>query len=124
MVEPVKVLLLFVNEADVWKDVPLYYAIVQRLLHDAGGFQYNDENPALVVGALQSATKKSALEFAEEALFEPLGFEGYEWMHQDPTGIDNEAKLRAAIPDVREMMTEGLTLLLDAELVLDLPQSV
>ena len=43
----------------------------------------------LAVGALQYVTGKGALEFAEEALFRPLDFRNYEWMHQDVSGIDN-----------------------------------
>ena len=31
MTEPVKLLLMFVNEADRWNDAPLYQAIVHRL---------------------------------------------------------------------------------------------
>ena len=31
MIEPVKLLLMFVNETDRWHDAPLYHAIVLRL---------------------------------------------------------------------------------------------
>src|SRR5262249_29775253 len=62
-------------------------ALEQKILD--GGFQYNDATPTLAAAALQYATGKSALEFAEEALFGPLGFQRYEWMHQDGAGIDN-----------------------------------
>ncbi|HEV8316850.1 MAG TPA: DUF190 domain-containing protein [Vicinamibacterales bacterium] len=110
MVEPVKVLLLFVNEADVWKDVPLYYAIVQRLRHleIAGATVLTG---TLSFGHHRRLHHKGLLGISDDRAITILA-------------VDNEAKLRAAIPDVREMMTEGLTLLLDAELVLDLPQSV
>jgi CubicO group peptidase (beta-lactamase class C family) len=52
-------------------------------------FQYNDATPMLAVGALQYASGRRALEFAEDALFRPMGFRNYEWMHQDAAGLDN-----------------------------------
>lgn len=54
-----------------------------------GGFQYNDSTPTIAGGALQYAVKESALQFAEETLFRPMGFRNYEWMHQDASGMDN-----------------------------------
>jgi PII-like signaling protein len=36
------------------------------------------------------------------------------------TAVDDEARLRAVLPEVRAMVDEGLILLLDAELVADL----
>jgi CubicO group peptidase (beta-lactamase class C family) len=53
-----------------------------------GGFQYNDSTPTLAAAALQYGNRKSALELAEEALFSPMGFRNYEWMHQDGAGFD------------------------------------
>ena len=55
----------------------------------AEGFQYNDSTPTLAVGALEYAVHETALEFAEQALFGPLRFRNYEWMHEDAAGIDN-----------------------------------
>lgn len=55
----------------------------------AGGFQYNDSTPTLAVAALQYATGRTAFDFAQEALFGPMGFRNAEWMHQDAAGIDN-----------------------------------
>jgi CubicO group peptidase (beta-lactamase class C family) len=52
-------------------------------------FQYNDVAPMIASGVLAYRCGKSPLEFAEEALFKPLGFRNYEWMHQDPSGNDN-----------------------------------
>jgi CubicO group peptidase (beta-lactamase class C family) len=43
----------------------------------------------LATGLIQYATKKTALEFAEQRLFKPMDFANYEWMHQDPAGVDN-----------------------------------
>jgi CubicO group peptidase (beta-lactamase class C family) len=65
-------------------------ALEQPLLAKPGvSFQYNDVTPMLATGVLQYATGRSALEFAEENLFKPMKFRNYEWMHQDPAGIDN-----------------------------------
>ena len=109
MVEPVKVLLLFVNEADVWHDAPLYYAIVQRLrqLEIAGATVLTG---TLSFGHHRRLHHKGLLGISDDRAITILA-------------VDNEAKLRAALPHIRQMMTEGLTLLLDAELLLDLPQS-
>jgi CubicO group peptidase (beta-lactamase class C family) len=54
-----------------------------------GGFQYNDGTPTLAVAALQYATGETAFDFAEEALFRPMGFRNAEWLHQDATGMDS-----------------------------------
>jgi CubicO group peptidase (beta-lactamase class C family) len=49
---------------------------------------YNDETPVLASGLLSYNSHLSALDFAKEHLFLPLGFKNYEWMHQDPSGIN------------------------------------
>ncbi len=65
------------------------FALEQPLLATPGrAYQYNDVTPALAVGLVQYATGKTALEFAEDRLFGPMGLRNYEWMHQDPSGID------------------------------------
>ena len=33
MTEPVKLLMIFVNESDTWNGTPLYHAVVERLRH-------------------------------------------------------------------------------------------
>ena len=59
------------------------------LANHGRAYQYNDFTPMLATGLIQYATGKSALEFAEESLFRPMAFRNYEWMHQDPSGMDN-----------------------------------
>ena len=67
----------------------LEFALEEDLLKSLGSeHQYNDVTPALASGALSYASGKSAFDFAREHLFEPLGFQNAEWMHQDGTGID------------------------------------
>ena len=105
---PVKVLLLFVNEADTWHNRPLYQAIVERLhqLEIAG------------------ATAQTGL----------MGFGHHMRMHHKglfgiaddrPVTVmvvDEEARLRAIVPELRQMMREGLIVLIDAEVVADEPR--
>jgi hypothetical protein len=104
---PVKVLLLFVNEADLWNDRPLYQAIAERL-HQLD---------------LAGATVQTGL----------MGFGHHMRMHHKGlfgvvddrpvtiTVVDEEAKLRAVLPELRQMVREGLIVLFDAELVADAP---
>jgi CubicO group peptidase (beta-lactamase class C family) len=68
------------------------FALSQPLLPEPGvSFQYTDVAPLVATGMLSYATGKTAFDFGQEALFGPLGFEHHEWMHEDPTGIDNGA---------------------------------
>jgi PII-like signaling protein len=104
---PVKLLLLFVNEADTWHNRPLYQAIVERLhqLEIAG------------------ATAQTGL----------MGFGHHHRMHHKGlfgiaddrpvtiVAVDEEAKLRAVLPELRGMVREGLIVLLNAEVVADTP---
>jgi CubicO group peptidase (beta-lactamase class C family) len=63
------------------------FALEQPVLAAPGrAYQYNDVTPALAASLIQYAPQKSALEFVEEALFRPMGFRNYEWMHQDSSG--------------------------------------
>jgi uncharacterized protein len=105
MTEPVKLLLMFVNETDTWHGTPLYEAIVHCL------------RQLTVAGA----TAQSGI----------IGF-GHHIRpgHKDPFGmsndrpvtiaaVDEEKRIRAAVPELRKMTQEALILLLDAELVAD-----
>ena len=107
MIEPVKLLLLFVNESDTWNDTPLYQAIVHRLK------QLNLAGATAQVGVLG---------FGHHMRLHHKGLFGI--ADDRPvtiTVIDHEAKIRAALPELRDMVREGLILLLDAELVADQP---
>jgi len=109
MTAPVKVLLIFVNEADVWHNRPLYQVIVERLRQlDVAG-----------------ATVLTGL----------MGFGHHQRMHHKGlfgvsddrpitiVAVDQEGQLRAALKELRTMVREGLILLLDAELVADVVRS-
>jgi PII-like signaling protein len=98
-------LLLFVNEADTWHGRPLYQAIVERL-HQLD---------------IAGATAQTGL----------MGFGHHHRMHHKGlfgiaddrpvtvVVVDEEPKLRAVIPELRQMVREGLIVLLDAEVVAD-----
>jgi CubicO group peptidase (beta-lactamase class C family) len=67
----------------------LKFALEQPLVATPGrAYQYNDVTPMLATGLVQYAAGESALELAEAALFGPMGYQNYEWMQQDLSGID------------------------------------
>ena len=106
---PLKVLLLFVNEADMWHNRPLYQAIVERL------------NQVEIAGA--TATP-GLMGFGHHRRLHHKGLFGV--LDDRPITIvvaDHEAKLRAVVPIIREMMREGLMLFVDAELVADVTEA-
>ena len=105
MKEPVKLLLIFVNESDRWNDTPLYQAIVDRLrhLHLAGA---TAEAGILGFGHHTRVHHKGLFGIADDR---PITI----------TVVDEETRIRAALPELRRMVHEGLILLLDAELVAD-----
>jgi CubicO group peptidase (beta-lactamase class C family) len=68
------------------------FALTQKILPNPGvSFQYNDITPQIASGMIEYATKKTLLQFAQDALFGPLGFHNQEWMGEDASGIDNGA---------------------------------
>jgi CubicO group peptidase (beta-lactamase class C family) len=68
------------------------YALTQKVFrHPGKDFLYTDVTCALVSGAIECATHQSLFDFGNSALFEPMGFENQEWMHEDRSGIDNGA---------------------------------
>ena len=110
MTEPVKLLLIFVNEADTWGDAPLYQALVHRLRH------------LKVAGATAQA---GILGFGHHMRLHHKGLFGVsDDRPVTVTAVDDEGKIRAALAELRGMVREGLILLLDAELVANQPPQV
>ena len=107
MQEPVKLLLIFVNETDRWHDTPLYHALVHRMrqLGIAGATAHAG---IIGFGHHKRLHHKGLLGFSDDRPVTVMA-------------VDEEPKLRAVLPDVRDMVTEGLILLLDAELIADQP---
>ena len=107
MNEPVRLLLMFVNEADMWHDAPLYRALVERLrrLNIAGA---TAQTGIIGFGHHQRLHHKGLFGISDDR---PVTI----------MAVDEEAKLRAVLPELRSMVKEGLILLLDAELVANQP---
>ena len=100
---PVSVLVIFVNEADLWFDAPLYEAIVKRL-HEHG-----------VAGA---TAQPGLIGFGHHHTVHEKGFFGLSADRPVTiTAVDTEQKIRAVIPSVRSLVREGLILLLPAAIV-------
>lgn len=105
MTEPVKLLLMFVNESDMWNNTPLYHALVDRLrhLHLAGATAHTG---ILGFGHHTRVHHKGLFGIADDR---PITI----------TVVDEEKKIRAVLPELRKMIHEGLILLVDAELIAD-----
>ena len=100
---PVCLLLIFINEADLWVDAPLFEAVVKRL-RELG---------------VAGATAQLGL----------MGFGHHHQLHEKSlfgmsgdrpvtvTAVDEEAKIREIIPAIRAMVENRLILTLPAERV-------
>ena len=108
MTDPVKLLLIFVNETDTWNNAPLYQAIVHRLRH---------------LNFAGATAQAGILGFGHHMRLHHKGLFGVS--DDRPVtviAVDDEAKIRAALPELRGMVREGLILLLQAELVANRPE--
>jgi len=89
----------------------LAYALARPLASEPGArFQYDSTDTHLLALALARRLKVPLMEFAQEALFRPLGIEGAEW----PAGHDGvpigAAELRLTAPEmlrIGQMMRAG-----------------
>jgi PII-like signaling protein len=103
MTPPTKMLMIFVDESDQWEDLPLYEAILRRLMK----FE--------IAGA---TVQPGIMGFGSHHRFHHKRLFGVS--DDRPMTIivvDNEAKLRKAIPEIRPLVKEGLLLLTDVEVV-------
>jgi PII-like signaling protein len=103
MTPPNKMLMIFVDESEQWEDVPLYEAILRRLV------RFDIAGATVQIGV--------------------MGFGSHHRIHRKrlfgvsddrPVTImviDDEAKLRNAIPEIRPLVKEGLLLLTDVEVI-------
>jgi len=103
MFEPVSVLLIFVNEADLWFDAPLYEAIVKRLRE---------------LGVAGATAQAGLIGFGYHHLVHEKGLFG---MAADRpvtiTVVDTEERILEVLPSIRGLVREGLVLFLRAERV-------
>lgn len=99
---PAKMLIIMVDETDTWKGLPLYEALIERLVKQE------------VAGAT--------------ALSGVMGFGIHGRIHRrGPVGsgdapiavlsVDTEDKLRSVLPDIQQMVREGMMFLTDVEVV-------
>ena len=103
MTAPVKMLQIYVDETDLRGDVPLYEAIVRRVR------QLGLAGATVVTGVMGFG---SHMKVHHKRLFgvsddKPVLI----------TVVDDEARIRAALPEIRGMVKEGLIVLLDAEVI-------
>jgi PII-like signaling protein len=107
MNEPIKMLVIFVNEVDRWNDEPLYGALMRRLrqLDVAGATAHQG---TMGFGHHHRMHHKGLFGISDDR---PITI----------TVVDAESKIRALLPEVRSMVREGLILMLAAELVADSP---
>ncbi|MBI3400900.1 MAG: DUF190 domain-containing protein [Acidobacteria bacterium] len=108
MTPPLKLLLLFINEADAWHNRPLHQAIIERL-HQLNVAGATSQAGLMGFGHHQRMHHKGLFGIADDRPITVMA-------------IDEEAKLRAILPDMRAMVREGLIVLVDAELVSDAPR--
>src|SRR5262245_52901132 len=101
MKRPVKLLLVFLDESDMKGDMHVYEVIVRRL-HQL------DVNGATVQAGIMG--------FGSHGKLHRKGLFGFS--DDRPITImvaDEEAKIRRVIPEIRDMVREGLLLVVDAE---------
>jgi PII-like signaling protein len=103
MNSPVKMLLVYVDETDIWGTTPLYEAIVRRL-RQLGIAGATAQAGIMGFGSHKKVHHKRLFGVSDDR---PVSI----------TAVDNEAKLRAAVPEIRKMVQEGLLLMLDVELI-------
>ena len=96
-------LLVFVNEADTWHNRPLYQAVVERL-HQLGVAGATVQIGLMGFGHHMRLHHKGLFGIADDRPITILA-------------VDDEAKLRSILLDVRVMIREGLIVLVDAEVV-------
>ncbi|MBI4873707.1 MAG: DUF190 domain-containing protein [Acidobacteria bacterium] len=98
-----KMLLVFLDETDTAGDMPLYEAIVRRLvrLEIAGATVHAG---IMGYGSQHHVHRKRLFGVSDDRPVTILA-------------VDSEEKIRAAAPEIRRMATEGLVALLDVEVV-------
>ena len=104
-----KMLVIFIAETDMWQDVHLYAAIVTTL--ERQGIAGATVNLGLMgYGRHRRIHRKGLFGVSDD---KPVTI----------MAVDTEEKLRAVLPSIIPMVSEGLILLQDAEVILksDLP---
>jgi PII-like signaling protein len=100
---PVKMLLIFIDQTDTWHNIPLHEAIV-RILEQNGIAGATVFSGIMGYGIHRRIHRRGLLGVSDD---KPLTI----------AVIDNEKKLRDALPTIRPMIREGLIGLMDLEIV-------
>ena len=103
MIPPAKMLVVYVDETDMWETGSLYEAIVRRLrqLGMAGATVHHG---IMGFGAHMKVHHKRLFGISDD---KPVVI----------TVVDNELKIREILPEIKSMVKEGLIVLLDAEVI-------
>ena len=107
MTTPIKLLLIYVTETDLWEQTPLYEAIIRRL-RQMGVAGATAQHGIMGFGSHMKVHHKRLFGVSDD---KPVII----------TVVDGEATLRDVLPEIRGMVHEGLVVLLDAELVPAIP---
>ena len=103
MNSPIKLLLVYVDETDMWQEIPLYEAIVHRLRHlEVAGATV--QVGIMGFGSHQKVHRKRLFGVSDDR---PMTI----------SVVDNESKIRQVLPEIRSMVKEGLLILVDAEVI-------
>ena len=98
-----KLLLIFLDETDSFKDLPLYEAIVRRLQQlDIAGATV--QRGIMGFGAHGRVHRKGLFGISDDR---PVTI----------SVVDDEERLREVLPEIRGMVQEGVLALLDAEVI-------
>jgi PII-like signaling protein len=102
---PAKLLLIFIDETDTWGDsrMPLYEAIVKTLF-ELGIDGATVHTGIMGYGVNRRLHKKRLFGVTDER---PVTI----------SAIDNEARLRTALPKLKQMVAEGIMFLVDGEVI-------
>jgi len=104
MKAPIKLLLIYLDETDLWQEgIPLYEGIVRRL-HQLSVAGATVHIGIMGFGSHHKVHRKRLFGVSDDR---PVTI----------SVIDEEVRLRAVLPEVRTLLKEGLMLLLDAELI-------
>jgi PII-like signaling protein len=103
MTPPVKMLIIYLDETDLWHAQPLYEAIVRRLRQaDIAGATV--QHGFMGFGSHRKVHHKRLFGISDD---KPVTI----------TVVDSESKLREIVPEIRSMVKEGLIVLIDAEVI-------
>ncbi len=103
MAESMKMLIVFLNEVDRLNDEPLYEVVMRRLRHlDVAGA--TAAHGMMGFGLHHRMHHKGLFGIADDR---PITI----------TVVDSDAKIRAALPEVRALVPHALMLIVEAEVV-------